>query len=144
MVTARFDLEMILGDFGPMVEVGLTNMPMGSADSDTSVTAAMFDMTRTIMASSLRLDLALRIEGETLTLHSGYAVTPGSPLDPGPQPSFEDALQLTRLLPAGGNIIQTMAMDQTRQFEVFKDYYLANMNKAVAGMPPEQGDAYLV
>jgi len=142
-VTASFDLELILGAFGPMVEMGLANMPMGSADPDTLEAAAMSDMVRTIMASSLRLDLALRVEGETLTLHSGYAVTPGSPLDPGPQPSFEDALQLTRLLPAGGNIIQTMAMDQTRQFEVFKGYYLASMNKAVAGMPPEQGAVYM-
>ncbi len=142
-VTASFDLEMILGAFGPMVEMGLASMPMGSADPDTLEAAAMSDMVRTIMASSLRLDLALRVEGETLTLHSGYDVTPGSPLDPGPQPSFEDALQLTRLLPSGGNIIQTMAMDQTRQFEVFKGYYLASMSNAVAGMPPEQGAAYL-
>jgi len=155
-VTARLDLEMILAAFGPMVEMGLAGMPMGPATPDTSETgeitpatgmtpeeaAAMGDMARTIMASSLRLDLALRVEGETLTLHSGYAVSEGSPLDPGPQPSFEDALQLTRLLPAGGNIIQTMAMDQTRQFEVFKGFYLASLEKAIAGMPPEQGAAY--
>ncbi len=142
-VTARLDLEMILAAFGPIVEMGLAEIPMGSADPDSAEAAAIRDMARTIMASSLRLDMALRVEGETLTLHTGYAVTPGSPLDPGPQPSFEDALQLTRLLPAGGNIIQTMAMDQTRQFEVFKDYYLASMNKVVAGMPPELGAAYL-
>jgi hypothetical protein len=142
-VSASFDLEMLLGAFGPMVEMGLANMPMGSADPDTVEAAAMRDMALTIISSSLRLDLALSVEGETLTLHSGYAVTPGSPLDPGPQPSFEDALQLTRLLPAGGNIIQTIAMDQTRPFEVFKDYYLASMNKAVAGMPPKQGAAYV-
>jgi hypothetical protein len=155
-VTARLDLEMILATYGPMVEMGLAAMPMGPATPDTSETgeivpaagmtpeeaAALGDMARTIMASALRLDLALRVEGETLTLHSGFAVSAGSPLDPGPQPSFEDALQLTRLLPSGGNIIQTMAMDQTRQFEVFKGYYLASLNRATAGMPPEQGAAY--
>ncbi len=142
-VSASFDLEMILGAFGPLVEMGLANMSMGSAEPDTTEAAVIRDMARTIMVSSLRLDLAFRVEGEALTLHSGYAVAPGSPLDPGPQPSFEDALQLTRLLPTGGNIIQTMAMDQTRQFEVFKGYYMASMNKMVAGMPPEQGAAYL-
>jgi len=155
-VTARFDLELILTAFGPMIEMGLAAMPMGSAAPDTSATgeitpasgmtteeaAAMGDMARSIMDSALRLDLALRAEGETLTLHSGFAVAEGSPLDPGPQPSFEDALQLTRLLPAGGNIIQTMAMDQTRQFEVFRGYYLASMEKEIAEMPPEQGAAY--
>jgi len=155
-VTLRLDLEMILATYGPMVEMGLAAMPMGPATPDTSETgeiipaagmtpeetAALGDMARTIMASALRLDLALRVEGETLTLHSGFSVSEGSPLDPGPQPSFEDALQLTRLLPSGGNIIQTMAMDQTRQFEVFKGYYLASLNRATAGMPPEQAAAY--
>ncbi len=155
-VTARIDLELILASFGPMVEMGLAAMPMGPAAPDTSATgeitpaagmtpeeaAAMGDMARSIMDSARRLDLALRVEGETLTLHSGFSVFPGSPLDPGPQPSFEDALQLTRLLPAGGNIIQAMAMDQTRQFEVFKGFYMASMERAISGMPPEQGAAY--
>ncbi len=155
-VTVRLDLEMILATYGPMVEMGLAAMPMGPATPDTSETgeitpaagmtpgetAALGDMARAIMVSALRLDLALRVEGETLTLHSGFAVSADSPLDPGPQPSFEDALQLTRLLPSGGNIIQAMAMDQTRQFEVFKGYYLASLERTVSGMPPEQATAY--
>ncbi len=155
-VTVRLDLEMILAAYGPAVEMGLATMSIGSATPDTAETgeitqnpgtapteaAAMGKMARSIMDSARRLDLALRLEGETLTLHSGFSVFPGSPLDPGPQPSFEDALQLTRLLPAGGNIIQTMAMDQTRQFEVFKDFYTASVAREIARMPLEQGAAY--
>ena len=155
-LTVRLDLELILATYGPMVEMGLAAIPTGPAVPDTSATgeitpaagmtpaetAAMGDMARSIMDSARRFDLALGVEGETLTLHSGFSAFPGSPLDPGPQPSFEDALRLTRLLPAEGNIIQTMAMDQTRQFEVFKDFYLTSMAKEIAKMPPEQGAAY--
>ena len=155
-VTARVDLELILATYGPMVEMGLAAMSTGPAVPDTSKTgeiyqyqgmdpehaAAIGDMTRSIMDSSRRLDLTLSVEGEILTLHSEFSVFPDSPLDPGPQPSFEDALQLTRLLPAGGNIIQAMAMDQTRQFEVFKDFYTTTMAREITEMPPEQGAAY--
>ena len=100
------------------------------------------DMARFIMDSARRFDLAVSVAGEELTLHTGFAVHPDSPLDAGPQPSFEDALQLTRLLPKGGNIIQTMALDQTRQFEVIKPMYLMSMEEGLAAMPPEQAEAY--
>jgi hypothetical protein len=155
-ITARLDLEMVIAAYRPLAEMGLGSMTAPPADPDTTETGeirhkhgmdpgdaeAITDLAQIIMDSARRLDLALQIDGETLTLHSGFAVSPGSPLDPGPQPSFEDALQLTRLLPPGGNIVQTMALDQTRQFEVFRDFYVQSMEKGMAQMPPEQGDAY--
>jgi len=155
-ITSRLDLEAVVSAYRPMAEMSLDAMANQPAPPDTSETgaisqehgmeaqdaAAIGDMARSIMDSLRRLDLALQIEGETLTLHSGFSVFPDSPLDPGPQPSFEEALQLTRLLPTGGNIIQTMALDQTRQFEVFKDFYVVAMEKEIASLPPEQGEAY--
>lgn len=157
-ITARLDLEEVLAAYRPMAEMGLASMNAPPAPPDTTETgvirqkqgmdpdeaAAISEVARAFMDSARRMDLALQIEGETLTLHSGISVFPDSPLDPGPQPSFEDALQLTRLLPDGGNIVYTMALDQTRQFEVFKNLYLRTMEKGVAEMPPEQGEAYRV
>jgi len=155
-ITARLDFKLVIDEYRPMAEMGLGAMANAPAPTDTSDTgevtpntgmspeevAALQDMARSLMDSARRFDLALRIEGETLTLHTGFSVHPGSVLDPGPQPSFEDALQLTRLLPSGGNIIQAMALDQTRQFEVFKRFYSASLEKEIAKMPPEQGAAY--
>jgi|GEM_PF-3045917 len=153
-LSAALDLEMVIAAYRPMAEMGLGAMANAPAPPDTGAAAgtappmdpeevaAIQDMTRALMDSARRIDLALRIEGEELTLHTGFAAIPGSPLDPGPQPSFESALQLTRLLPGGGDILQAMALDQTRQFGVFREFYRANINKQIAGMPPEQGAAY--
>ena len=155
-ISARLDLEMVIGAYRPLVEMGLGAMGNAPALPDSQSigegphppqmspeeVAAMQDLARSVMDSARRFDLSFSIEGEELTLHTGFSVLPGSPLDPGPQPSFEHALQLTRLLPEGGNIIQTMALDQTRQFEVFRSFYSSNIEKMIADMPPEQGAAY--
>ena len=155
-ITTSLDLEAVVAAYRPLAEMSLGSMANQPAPADTTQTdsmvpkpgmtaddaAAMGDLARSIMDSVRRLDLALQIEGETLTLHSGISVFADSPLDPGPQPSFEEALQLTRLLPAGGNIIQTMALDQTRQFEVFKGAYVMAMEEEIDAMPAEQGEAY--
>ena len=155
-ISARLDLEMVIDAYRPLAEMGLGAMGNATALPDSQSIgeethpqqmgpeeiAAMQDLARSVMDSARRFNLSFSIEGEELTLHTGFSVLPGSPLDPGPQPSFEHALQLTRLLPSGGNIIQTMALDQTRQFEIFRSFYTANLEKTTANMPPEQGEAY--
>ncbi len=155
-ITSRLDLEMVVAAYRPLAEMSMGAMTAPPAEPDTTESGeirpnrgmdqeeavAIKNLAQAIMDSARRLDLALQIEEETLTLHSGFSVFPDSPLDPGPQPSFEDALQLTRLLPRGGNIIQAQALDQTRQFEVFRDFYVQSMEKGMAELPPDQADAF--
>ncbi|MEN8007557.1 MAG: hypothetical protein ABFS42_11110, partial [Candidatus Krumholzibacteriota bacterium] len=155
-ISASLNLGTVLEAYRPLVEMGLGAMANAPALPDSQAieagphpqqmspeeVAAMQDLAHLVMASARRFDLAFASDGEELTLHSGFSVQPGSPLDPGPQPEFEHALQLTRLLPPGGNIIQTMALDQTRQFEVFRDFYLVSAEKQIADLPPEQAAAY--
>ncbi len=155
-VTATLDLDAVLQSYRPLADMGLDSMGNSPAVADTAGGAedaappavnaeeirAMQDMARAIMDSARRLDMALQIEDDALTLVTGFSVHQGSPLDPGPQPEFEQALQLTRLLPAGGHILQAMALDQTRQFEIFRPFYIATTEKEIAKMEAEQGEAY--
>lgn len=155
-MTTRLDLEMVVAAYRPLAEMGLGAMGNAPAFVDSTdvdgpnhparmspeEVAAMQDLARSVMDSARRFDLAFAIEGEEVTLHTGFGIQPDSPLDPGPQPPFEHALQLTRFLPEGGNIIQTMALDQTRQFEVFRSFYTSSIERAVADMSVEQGEAY--
>jgi hypothetical protein len=154
--SSSIDLEMVIEAYRPLAEMGLGAMANAPAPPDTSLadpgspapvmspeeTEAMMDMAQILMDSARRFDLAVSVAGEDLTLHTGFAVQPGCPLDAGPQPSFEAALQLTRLLPKGGNFIQAMALDQTRQFEVIKPMYLMSMEDGLEDMHPEQAEAY--
>jgi hypothetical protein len=151
-MSCRVDLDTLLETLRPLVDMGVASLAARSAAQDSSDTAApatdheeiatLQEMMNAIMDSARRFDLAMSVEGEELNLHTGFAVHPGSPLDPGPQPSFEDALQLTRLLPPGGDIIQAMALDQTRQFDVFKPYYLLSLEEGLGEMEATQAEAY--
>jgi hypothetical protein len=153
-ISARLDLEMVIEAYRPLAEMGIGAMANAAAIPDTSGEGtsaagmnseevdALRSMVNDIMDSARRFEMALSVDGEELTMFTGFAVHPGSPLDAGPQPSFEDALRLTRLLPGGGDIVQAMALDQTRQFEALKPYYLASLQKGLDEMPPEQAEAY--
>jgi hypothetical protein len=99
-------------------------------------------MVRALVSSVDRLDMGLGGKGEMMRLDTRLAVLPDSPLSPGPQPDFAKALELSRMLPDGGNFLLAIAMDMTPQFDIFKDFYLLNMRREAEKLGAERGEAY--
>ena len=156
VMSASIDLESVLATYGPFVEMGLAGIPVASAIPDTTASGdivaapgmsaeeveALKEMIRSLMDSARRFDMSLDVEGDRLRYAINFTVLPDSPLDPGPQPDFDEALALTRLLPEGEDILQVVALDQTRQFEVFRPFYEANMKREIAQLDAEQAEKY--
>jgi len=156
VMTANLDLEGLMLTYGPFIEMGLAAIPVGVAESDTMADGtvvsnpgmtqeeadALAEMIRTLTTSVKRLDLGFGAEGGRMAMTSRLDMMPDSPLAPGPQPDFEKALELTRLLPDGGNFLMAIAMDMGPQFEVFEDFYILNMRRESEKLGPEQGEKY--
>ena len=102
---------------------------------------ALARMVRALVASVDRLDMGFGSHGEEMRLDVRLAVLPDSPLSPGPQPDFDRALRLTRVLPAGGNFLVAIAMDMSPQFEIFQDFYVLNARREAEKMG-DRGEAY--
>ncbi len=146
IVSASLDLRMVVENFGPFLEMGLAGIPTRSDMNPEGLTTeeaqAMATTLREVMASVSRLDLALGRDGNLITWHTGLGVIPGTALDAGPQPNFARAVDLTGALPADVDFLQVIALDQTRIFATFRDYYLIMLTGAVSGMEPEQAARY--
>jgi hypothetical protein len=155
VLSATLDLEQVLLVMGPLVEMGLANIPVRPAVAPgdslpaapaaamaAAEAAALADLVRQLMASVSRLDFSLGRDQERLAWHTGLGVKPGSALDPGPQPPFAEALALSASLPADASFHQVTALDQTTVFETFREYYILTMMNSLQGLDPDQNEHY--
>lgn len=135
-LSLRMDLAAIVAALRPMVEYGLGAMAATAAQpadpgADPPVAPpltpaqaeALGEAVHGLMDSLDRLDVGLDVSGDEARLHVDLDVIADSPLEPGPQPAFDRALRLTRLLPRGADQIQagcgdySAAMDMMMEFE---------------------------
>jgi len=144
LVSVAVDLEGVVAMYRPLVVMGLAAMAAMPPDEDGPArdmtpeeAAALAEVMGDLMDSVRRQDLALDLDSEELDLAWRLDLIPGSPLDPGPQPDFARALALTGALPATAPLKMAAAMDQTRQVDVFSDYYVAAMGKDLARLPED-------
>jgi len=156
VVSSALDLAGLMQTYGPFVEMGLASIPVGVAETDTlpdgqvvespgmtrEEADALKGMIRALMTSVDRFDLGFGGEGNLMRLNTRLSVLPDSPLSPGPQPDFARALAMTGMLPAGGDFLMAIAMDMTRQFDVFKDFYVLNLEREAEKLGPETGAKY--
>ncbi len=150
VITMTLDLETVITNYRPIAEMGLASIPTrldGEPANDQvafsqAEAQAMGKAANLLMDSITRLDLGLGRDGDLIKWYSGMGFKAGSALDPGPQPAFESALELTRALPAGSDFTTVIAMDQTGVFESFQELYLISMRSALQEMEPDQATRY--
>lgn len=125
-----------------LVEMGLGQLENPDLESTTESTIASAKMLRALMNSIEGLDFTLSQDGQTLSKDLVLRTRPGSDLAPGPQPSFEEALKLTRFLPGGENLLSVSAFDQLKQAQLYRDYYLASLQTTMDLMEPDVAQRY--
>jgi hypothetical protein len=152
IISATVDLGLSLKLALPLLEIGMAQLTVAKPDSTGAMQPPLIDpqdlpainaSLRTVAGSLTRLDLTIGRDGERYVTRNRLHVVPGSPLSPGPQPSFTEAAQLTALLPAGGDLMQVAAMDFTRPFAVFEPLYLSDMRRTAAQLPPDAARDYV-
>ncbi len=149
IVSASVDLYDLFETNRGVIEMGLGSAQMMAA-ADTSMSKevsseqveAYVDLARVLIDSLKRMDLAVDLVDRDLSLQTQFTVAPGSPLDLGPQPDFNRALELTRLLPAGADFMQASALDQGLSFEYFKEFSAVSLTSSQPDMTPEQKIAF--
>lgn len=157
VLNAVIDLEGLLLTYRPFVEMGLASIPVGIATTDTLPSGevvvtdegmtqeeadALAAMIRALMDSVDRMDMGVGAAAGKIRFDMQLTTLPGSPLSPGPQPDFAEALALSGLLPDGGDFLMAIAMDMTPQFDVFKDFYILNMQRESEKMGDDIGPKY--
>jgi hypothetical protein len=163
-IAARADLESIIQVYRPLIEMGLMAMTQqqqqrqqqqqdaqqgpgdAAGDSVAGMSPELMNATQETVAAILdsvrRLDLALQVGRETPLLQATLAVAPGSALDPGPQPDFDQALALSGILPEGAPLVVAAAIDETRLVERFRKPYELMVAAGAENMPPGLAEAY--
>ena len=151
------DLEGLLLTYRPFVEMGLASIPVGIATTDTLPSGevvvtdegmtqeeadALAVMIRALMDSVDRMDMGVGAGDSKIRFDMQLTTLPGTPLSPGPMPDFADALALSGLLPGSGDFLMAIAMDMTPQFDVFKDFYILNMQRESEKMGADIGPKY--
>jgi len=149
-LSATLDLADLVTNFRVFIEMGLSGIPIKDETADPPVTegmsadeaAAVKTLVSQALDSVTRLDVSLGHDGDLLTMHTGLGIAPGSVLDPGPQPDFGKAQALTAALPRDTDFLQVIALDQTRVFAVFRDYYLLTMKSTLSDMDAEHAEKF--
>ena len=146
LVSLAVDLESVVTMYRPFVQMGLATMAAMPPEDDESgarpgmdpeMAEALGEMLDILMDSVRRKDLAVDLDDRELNVAWRLDLIPGCPLEPGPQPDFARALALTGALPEDAPVQMAMAVDQTRQMDVFGDYYLATMDKEMEQLPKD-------
>lgn len=125
-----------------LLEMGLAQMENPDLDSTTESTMASARMLRMMMNSIDGIDFKFTQDGKVLSKDLVLRIEPNSPLAPGPQPSFNEALKLTRFLPGGENLLTVSAFDQSKQADLYMDYYMASLNTILGMMEPSVAQRY--
>ncbi len=147
LMSVTLDLTSIIDTYRFLLEMGLSQMQLQAENSSEELpsletTLATIKLARSFLNSAEGLDLFLSQDGDLVTKDFIFRTQPGSDFAPGPQPSFTEALQLTRFLPGGESLLTVSALDQSSQMNIFMDYYLATMHSTTALMPPEAARLY--
>lgn len=95
-----------------------------------------------ILESSAGLQLSLGRDHGLITKDLVYRTKPDSPLAPAPQPSFKQALALTRFLPGGEDLISVLAYDQSSLVRAFSDFSILMLHNDLRKMDAEDSDEY--
>ncbi len=153
VATMAVDLQGLINQYRGMLEMGLGMAAMAPAQDPAQPTAAppmspaetqaLVAMARGLLDSARRLDLALDLDEGRLAVTGMFGVRPDGPLQPGPQPDFATAAALSSLLPPDADVLQVSALDQGRELDFSREFYLAGASRQAAAMPPEQGAAFL-
>lgn len=125
-----------------LMEMGLSQMDNPDFESTTASSIASAELLRALMGSVQGLDFQLTQDGNILHKDLVLHTTAGSVLEPGPQPSFKEALQLTRFLPGGESLLSVSAFDQSKQAELYEPYYLASLQSSMDLMDPDTAQRY--
>ncbi len=125
-----------------LMEMGLSMLEDPALDSTTESTIASAKILRSLLNSTQSLEFKLTQDDQTLSKDLVLQTKPGTALEPGPQPSFDDALQLTRFLPGGESLLSVSAFDQSKQADLYKDYYLASLQTTMDQMEPAVAQRY--
>lgn len=154
-LAARVDLASVIAMYRPLVEMMLPilSQPGAFAAGDSgqakipAVTPAQVQMIQGFLGgffdSARRLDLALDSREGSSRLGLTFAVAPGSPLDPGPQPDFASALALARYLPAGFSVYQASATDASRTMAFLGPLQHESMVAQAQTLPAAVRDGYV-
>ena len=149
LLTASLDLESVVETYRPMIEMGIGSME-GQAQNGTGMgpntsveeTMATVKMLRAMLESVAGLEIVLDEDGNSIRKELVFSTIPGSPLAPGPQPSFEEALNLTRFLPGGENLLVVSALDQSAQMDLWAESYLATVHSEMETLDSATGERY--
>jgi hypothetical protein len=151
-VVASMDLEKIFTDYRSLIEMGLGMAAMsmgGEAEGGQTPPVNAEEMTAltnvvvALMDSGKRYDLFFGSVDEKLVLGTKLGILPGSPLDPGPQPDFKDALELTRILPENPAFVMAQAWSFGPLLDYYMEYYSASITKLASTMSPEENAAFI-
>ena len=149
IVSASLDLNGLFETNRGVIEMGLGSAQMMAA-ADTSMAKevspeqveAYVGLARVLIDSLKRLDLAVDLVDRDFNFQAQFTVAPGGMLDLGPQPDFNRALELTRLLPADADFVQASALDQSLSFEYFKEFSAMSLMNSQPDMTAEQQAAF--
>ncbi len=149
LLTASLDLESIVETYGCMIEMGLGAMEsqaQGGTGLDVSTSVeeslAMVRMLRALVESVAGMEIILNHDDQSIGKDFIFSTKPGSPFAPGPQPSFEESLNLTRFMPGGEELLVVAALDQSAQMDILSGYYLATIHSEMATMDSETAERY--
>jgi hypothetical protein len=147
-VQAALDMKKIWAKYGPMVEFGLgmAAQPQQGPDGQPAdpamtqeETQALARMVSDFFSSTEALALGIDLMDGQAHLNESLVVQAGSALAPGPQPDFNAALELTRLLPRDADWSMAYAVDLKGLVEIYKDFYTISLtrNLGMAGGDPD-------
>ncbi len=140
----RIDIGGLLGDYGPMIAMGLGALEAAAAAPRDGEDAAagpqvspeqiktMRTFAEALIASLLRFDMGLGIRRDEAVLVTRLDVAPDSPLTPGPQPDFARARHLTRYLDHDADLTSVGAMDMARLLEVYLPFIRSTLRNDAA------------
>ena len=156
----RADLETIVTLYRPLVEMGLMVLAQQqqattAVDStatateaylletlDSQTIATLTEIAGGFMDSARRLTITAELADGQLELRETLTIVPGSVLDPGPQPSFTDAVALTKYLPDDSAYLSVSAIDLAAQLARFPALAEFLLQAATTEMSAEFADPY--
>ncbi|MFO7654869.1 MAG: hypothetical protein R6X25_13790 [Candidatus Krumholzibacteriia bacterium] len=153
-MTGRMDVASVVAAYRPLVQLGLTALSQPGAvgwgadsaapppELEPQQVAAVQEFVLELLDGLQTLELGLE-NGDRLQVVTGsLAVAPQSLLDPGDQPDFQRALELTRFLPADAPLLQASTRDATRLMRSFTPVWELIIDLNARDVPAETAGAY--
>lgn len=146
LMTCAVDLAALMELYRPVVETGLSALTMaGQMDAEAEgdrmtpeEAASVAETLRSLLDAVRRLDLAVDLAAGEVRLAGFLGVTAGSVLEPAAQPDFGVALELSGFLPPDADLLEVLAMDQSRQMDLYRDLQRLNMRQYGDAVPADK------